>query len=94
MYGTLRVLGLTRGRREISLRFILRILKSGLYSLYLALLIYISIIYTLIYLYLTNIRLLIKLSATGLLLKISIIIRILLLIGYITTLIYLGSICL
>ena len=69
----------------------LRILRAGLYSLYLALLIYISIIYTLIYLNLTNIRLLIRFSATRLLLKILIIIRILLLTGYIATLIYLES---
>ena len=94
MYGALRVLDLTRGRREISLWLILRILRAGLYSLYLALLIYISIIYTLIYLYLINIRLLIRLSATGLLLKILIIIRILLLTGYIAALICLGSTCL
>jgi len=72
----------------------LRILRAGLYSLHLALLIYISIIYTLIYLYLTNIRLLIRLSATGLLFKILIIIRILLLTGCIAALIYLGSTCL
>ena len=69
----------------------LRILRAGLYSLHLALLIYISIIYTLIYLYLINIRLLIRFSATGLLLKILTIIRILLLTGYITALICLES---
>jgi hypothetical protein len=46
------------------------------------------------YLNLTNIRLLIRFSATGLLLKILIIIRILLLTSYITALIYLESICL
>src|SRR5258708_28110614 len=91
IYGNLRVLDLTRSIREISLRLILRILRAGLYSLHLALLIYISIIYTLIYLYLTNIRLLIRLSATRLLLKILIIIRILLLTSYIAALIYLGS---
>src|ERR1700723_4315741 len=89
MYGTLRALDLTGGRREISLRLILRILKAGLYSLHLALLIYIGIIYTFIYLYLINIRLLIRLSATRLLLKILTIICILLLTGYIT-----ASICL
>src|SRR3984885_12123686 len=72
----------------------LRILKAGLYSLHLALLIYISIIYTLICLYLTNIRLLIRFSATRLLLKILIIIRILLLTGCIAALICLGSACL
>jgi hypothetical protein len=94
MYGTLRALDLTRGRREISLRLILRILRAGLYSLYLALLIYISIIYTLIYLYLMNIRLLIRLSATRLLLKTLTIIYILLLTSYIAALIYLGSTCL
>jgi hypothetical protein len=69
----------------------LRILRAGLYSLYLALLIYISIIYTLIYLYLINIRLLIRLSATGLLLKFLTIIYILLLTAYIAASIYLGS---
>jgi len=69
----------------------LRILRAGLYSLHLALLIYIGIIYTLICLYLMNIRLLIRLSATGLLLKILTIIRILLLTGCIAALICLGS---
>src|SRR6266704_4549257 len=69
----------------------LRILRAGLYSLHLALLIYIGMIYTLICLYLMNIRLLMRLSATGLLLKISTIIRILLLTGYIAALIYSGS---
>src|SRR6266699_1132167 len=92
MYGTLRAPGLTKGRREISLRLILRILRAGLYSLHLALLIYISIIYTLIYLYLTNIRLLIRLNITRLLFKIFIIIYILLLTSYIAALICLGSI--
>jgi len=91
MYKTLRALDLTRGRREISLRLMLRILRVGLYSLHLALLIYISIIYTFICLYLINIRLLIRLSATGLLLRILIIIRILLLTSYIAALICLGS---
>src|SRR6266566_7859619 len=91
MHRTLRALDLTKGRKEISLWLILRILRAGLYSLHLALLIYIGIIYTLIYLYLTNIRLLMRLSATGLLLKISTIIRILLLTGYIAALIYSGS---
>ena len=71
----------------------LRILRAGLYSLYLALLIYISIIYTLICLYLTNIRLPIRLSATRLLLGILTIIRILLLTGYIAALICLGNTC-
>jgi len=51
-------------------------------------------IYTLIYLYLTNIRLLIRLNATGLLLRILMIIYILLLTGCIAALICLGSICL
>ena len=91
IHGTLRALDLTRGRRETSLWLMLRILRAGLYSLYLALLIYISIIYTFIYLYLTNIRLLIRLSATRLLLKTLTIICILLLTSYIATLIYLGS---
>ena len=94
MHRTLRVLDLTGGRREISLQLMLRILRTGLYSLHLALLIYIGIIYTLIYLYLINIRLLIRLSATRLLLKILIIIRILLLTSCIAALICLGSTCL
>src|SRR6266700_4565639 len=94
MHRTLRALDLTRGRREISLWLILRILRAGLYSLHLALLIYIGIIYTLIYLYLTNIRLLMRLSATRLLFKISTIIRILLLTGCIAASICLGSTCL
>src|ERR1700735_1250854 len=89
MHGTLRALDLTGGRREMSLQLMLRILRAGLYSLHLALLIYIGIIYTLIYLYLTNIRLLIRLSATGLLLKILIIISILLLTSCIAALSYL-----
>jgi len=69
----------------------LKILRAGLYSLYLALLIYIGIIYTLIYLDLTNIRLLIRLSATRLLFRILTITRILLLTSCIAALIYLGS---
>src|SRR6266576_559921 len=85
-------LGLTSGRREMSLRLILKILKVGLYSLHLMLLIYISIIYTLICLNLTNIRPLMRLGATGLLLKILIISYILLLTGCIAALICLGSI--
>ena len=72
----------------------LKILRAGLYSLYLALLIYISMIYTLICLDLTNIRLPMRLSATRLLLKILIITRILLLIGCIAASICLGSTCL
>src|SRR5271170_7311220 len=75
----------------MSLRLMLKILRAGLYSLHLALLIYIGMIYTLICLDLTNIRLLMRLSATGLLLKISTIIRILLLTGYIAASIYSGS---
>ena len=67
-------------------------IKIGLYSLYLALLIYINIIYTFIYLYLTNINLLIRLSTIRLLFKNLIIIRILLLTSYIAALIYLKSI--
>src|SRR6266568_4304736 len=92
MHSSLRALGLTRGRREISLQLMLKILKAGLCSLHLTLLIYISIIYTLIYLNLTNTRLLIRLNATRLLLKILMIIYILLLTGYIAALIYSGSI--
>ena len=92
IYKTLRALDLTRGKREISLWLILKILRVGLYFLYLVLLIYISIIYTLIYLYLINIRLLIRLSATGLLLKILTIICILLLTSCIAALICSGSI--
>src|SRR6266566_8978437 len=91
MYRTLRALDLTRSRREISLWLILKILRVGLCSLHLALLIYISMTYTLIYLYLINIRLLIRLSATGLLLKILMIIHILLLTSYIAALICSGS---
>src|SRR6266568_3002635 len=69
----------------------LRILRVGLYSLHLVLLIYIGIIYIFIYLYLMNIKLLIRFSATRLLFKIFIIICILLLTGYIATSICLGS---
>jgi len=94
MYRSLRALGLTGSRKEISLRFILKILKAGLYSLHLALLIYIGIIYTFIYLDLINIRLLIRLSATRLLLRILTITRILLLTGYIAASICLESTCL
>jgi len=94
MYGSLRALGLTGSRREISLRLILKILRAGLYSLYLALLIYIGMIYTFIYLDLINIRLLIRLSATRLLLRILIITCILLLTGCIAASICLGSTCL
>ena len=70
----------------------LKILRAGLYSLHLAWLIYIGMIYTFIYLYLTNIRLLIRFKATKLLLKILTIIYILLLTGCIAALICLGSI--
>ena len=91
MHRTLRALDLTKGRREIILRLILKTLRTGLYSLHLALLIYIGITYTLICLYLTSIRLLIRLSATGLLLKILTIIRILLLTSCIAALFCLGS---
>ena len=94
MYSSLRALGLTGGKREISLWLMLKILKVGFYSLHLALLIYINIIYTFICLNLINIRLLIKLNIIRLLLKISTIIHILLLIGYITALICLKSTCL
>src|SRR6266702_7997062 len=94
MYGSLRAPGPTGSRREMSLRLMLKIFRAGLYSLHLALLIYIGMIYTLICRYLTNIRLLMRLNAIGLLLKISTIIYILLLTGYIAALICLGSICL
>jgi len=70
----------------------LKILRVGLYSLHLALLIYIGIIYTLICLYLTNIRLLIRLNTIRLLLRILTIIYILLLTNCIAALICLGSI--
>src|SRR6266576_5537022 len=70
----------------------LKILRAGLCFLYLALLIYIGMTYTFICLYLISIRLLIRLSATKLLLKILMIIRILLLTGCIAALICLGSI--
>ena len=92
MYRTLRALGLIGGRREISLWLMLKILRTGLYSLHLAWLIYIGIIYTLICLNLINIRLLMRFSATRLLLRISIIIYILLFTGCIAALICLGSI--
>ena len=92
MYSSLKVLGPTKSRREISLQLMLKILKTGLYSLYLVRLIYISIIYTLIYLYLINIRLLIRFNAIKLLLRILTIIYILLLTGCIAALICLGSI--
>src|ERR1700731_2855166 len=72
----------------------LKILKTGLYSLRLALLIYISIIYSLICLTLINIGLLIRLGAIRLHLKILIKILILLLTSYITALTYLRSTCL
>src|SRR6266567_8914481 len=72
----------------------LKILRVGLYSLHLALLIYIGMIYTFICLYLMNIRLLIRLSATGLLFEILMIIYILLFISCIAALICLGSMCL
>ena len=75
----------------MSLQLILKILKMAFYSLYLVLIIYISIIYTLIYLYLINARLLIRLSIIKLSFKILIIIYILLLTSYITASIYLGS---
>src|SRR6266700_1758886 len=94
MHGSLRAPGPTGSRREMSLRLMLKIFRAGLYSLHLALLIYIGMIYTLICLYLTNIRLLIRLSATRLLFKISTIIYILLLTGCIAVLICLGSTCL
>ena len=94
MYRTLRALDLTRGRKEINLQLILKTLRADLYSLYLALLIYINIIYNFIYLYLINIKLLIRLSIIILLLKILIITYILLPTSYITALIYLGSTCL
>jgi len=94
MYKSLRALGLIRNRREISLRFMLKILNVGLCSLHLALLIYIGMIYTFIYLNLMNIRLLMRLNAIRLLLKISMIIYILLLIGCIAALICLKSMCL
>src|SRR6266700_6109414 len=92
MYRSLRALGLIGNRREINLQLMLKILRAGLYSLHLVLLIYIGMIYILICLYLMNIRLLIRLGATRLLLKILMIIYILLLIGCIAALIYLGSI--
>ena len=92
MHKSLKALGLTKNKREISLQLILKILNAGLYSLHLVLLIYIGIIYTLICLNLTNIRLLIRLNVTRLLLKISTIIYILLLTGCIAALICSGSI--
>ncbi len=94
MYSSLRALGLTGGKREISLWLMLKILKVGFYSLHLALLIYINIIYTFICLNLINIRLLMRLNATKLFLKILTIIYILLPIGCIAALIYLRNTCL
>ena len=91
IHGSLKVLGPTKSRREISLQLMLKILRAGLYSLYLVQLIYIGIIYTFICLYLTNIRLLIRLNTTKLLFGISTIIRILLLTGCIAALICSGS---
>jgi len=94
MHRSLRAPGLTRDRREISLWLILKILKMGLYSLYLALLIYISMIYSLICLNLINIRLLVRPGAVKLHLEILIKILILLLTGYIAALTCLRSTCL
>ena len=72
----------------------LKILRTGLYSLYLALLIYISMIYSLICLNLINIRLLIRPGAVRLHLKILTKILILLLTSCIAALTYLRSTCL
>jgi len=72
----------------------LKILKTDLYSLHLALLIYISIIYSLICLNLMNIKLLIRPSAIRLHFKISIKILILLLTGCIAALTCLRNMCL
>src|SRR6266700_7707786 len=94
MHRSLRALGPTGSRREMSLQLILKIFRAGLYSLHLVLLIYIGMIYIFIYLYLMNIRLLIRLNATRLLFKILMIIYILLLTGCIAALIYLKNICL
>jgi len=94
MYGSLRALGLTRDRREMSLWLMLKILRTGLYSLRLALLIYISIIYSLICLNLMNIRLLIRPGVVRLHLEISTKILILLLTNCIAALTCLRSICL
>ena len=94
IYRSLKVLGPTKSKREMSLQLILKILKAGLYFLYLVWLIYIGMIYTLICLYLINIRLLIRLNAIGLFFKILIIIRILLLTSCIAALICSGSTCL
>ena len=93
MYKSLKTLGLTGSKTEISLWLILKILKASLYFLYLVLLIYIGMIYTLICLNLTNIRLLMRFSATGLLLRILIITCILLFTGCIAALICSGSMC-
>ena len=56
MFKDYKVLGLTKTRNRISSLCILRILIRAPYSLPLVLLIYISIIYSLIYLHLINIR--------------------------------------
>jgi len=72
----------------------LKILRMGLYSLRLALLIYISMIYSLICLNLMNTRLLMRPGAVRLYLEISTKILILLLTGCIATLTCLRSTCL
>src|SRR6266702_6290539 len=94
MHRSLRALGLTRDKKEMSLWLILKILRIGLYSLRLALLIYIGIIYILICLNLINTRLLIRPSAVRFHLEISTKILLLLLTGYIAALTCLRSTCL
>src|SRR6266702_7521551 len=94
MHRSLRALGLTGDKREISLWLMLKILRTGLYSLHLALLIYIGMIYSLICLNLINTRLLMRPGAIRLYLEISTKILILLLTGCIATLTCLRSTCL
>ena len=95
MYAILRnfkVLNFTEIKNRISLLYILRILIKAPYSLPLIPLIYIGIIYNLIYLNLINIRILKKPKNTGLPLKISLKIYILLLTGSTDVLSSLGRI--
>jgi len=94
MHRSLRALGLTGDRREMSLWLMLKILRTGLYSLRLALLIYIGIIYSLICLNLINIRLLMRPGAVRLHLEILIKILILLLTSCIAASTCLRSTCL
>ena len=95
MYAILRgykVLGLTKIRSGISLLCILKILIRAPYFLPLVLLIYISIIYSLIYLNLINIKTLKRPRGIKSLLKTLLKILILLLTGFIDVLSFSGRI--